>query len=1088
MVVTDIDGIAIVGHRAVVRAALLDWENREGAWHEVEKETQECTVETTAASEPDDTEYKFASCSFETTVGGEYRLTAAVVDSAGRRNQTELTRWVTGGQRPPSSNLEREELQLIPDNEDYAPGDIAEILVQAPFYPAEGLLTLRRDGLVSSERFTMEGPTYTLRVPIEENQIPNIHIQVDLVGAGERMDDVDNTLPGLPRRPAYARGRLNLTIPPLSRILHVDAEPRAARLEPGAETMIDVTVMDADGVPVADAEFAIVVVDEAILALTGYQLIDPISVFYSHRGRGVSDYYNRDDLLLASSLSLQGESPEPTGTPQPPTTLKQSRSMSAMVAPLAAMAEMAMNEAAEESSGADSDGQSIRARLDFAPLALFAPEVRSDQNGQASVTVTLPDNLTRYRVMVAAVADGRYFGAGESNLTARLPLMVRPSAPRFLNFGDSFELPVVLQNQTDEAIETHAIVRAANAVLTGESGVDGAAGYAITIPANDRVEVRFSTKTASAGIARFQFGAIDANQPAVADAAEISLPVFTPATTEALAVYGEIDKSGTVLQPLRPPADAISDYGGLEVTLSSTALQALTDAFLYLVRYPFDSSEQIASRILAVAALRDVLTAFNAEGLPAPDEIEKMLERDLQTLEAMQDYGGGFPIWRRGGDVWPYHSVHVAHGLARARLKGYSVPDEMVSRSLEYLRTIERQFPSWYGNEARRGLSSYALYVRKLLNDDDPSKARALVTEQGLENLSLESVGWLLFVLTDDAASQSTVAEMRRFLNNRVTETAGDTTVASGYSDGDYLLLHSSRRADAALLEALIVDQPDSDLITKLVRGLLGHRTAGRWSNTQENVWVLLAMDRYFSRFESQTPDFIARIWLGEQFAASRAFKGRSAENVGLDLPMQFVHEISGKVEGDLPLIVQKEGQGRLYYRLGLRYAPIDLNLGPVDHGFTVERIYEAVDDPTDVSRDEDGVWHIRAGARVRVKLTMVAPSRRVHVALVDPLPSGLEILNPDLAVTAAPPRESNWSRTERRWWGSWYQHQNLRDERAEAFTSYLWAGVYEYSYMARATTPGAFVAPPAKAEEMYAPETFGRTGTDWIVVGAGEE
>ena len=702
--------------------------------------------------------------------------------------------------------------------------------------------------------------------------------------------------------------------------------------------------------------------------------------------------------------------------------------------------------------------------------------------------VTLPDNLTRYRVMVVAVAGGRFFGAGESNLTARLPLMVRPSAPRFLNFGDSFELPVVLQNQTDEAMEVHTIVRASNANLTGESGVEGAGGYAVTVPANDRVEVRFPTSTSNTGTARFQFGAVDANQPATADAAEISLPVFTPATTEAFAVYGEIDESGAVLQPVRMPADAIPEFGGLEVTLSSTALQALTDAFIYLVQYPFDSSAQIASRILAVAALRDVLAAFNAAGLPAPDEIEKLMAKDLQTLEAMQDYGGGFPIWRRGGEIWPYHSVHVAHALARARLKGYAVPDETVSRSLEYLRNIEQQFPSWYGKDARRGLSSYALYVRKLLRDDDPSKARALVSEAGLENLSLESVGWLLFVLTDDAASQSTVADMRSFITNRVTETAGAATVASGYSDGDYLLLHSTRRADAVLLEALVVDQPDSDLIAKLVQGLLGHRTAGRWSNTQENAWVLLAMDRYFQTFESETPDFVARIWLGEQFAGSRAFQGRSTENVGLDLPMQFVHEISGNVEDDLPLLIQKEGQGRLYYRLGLRYAPSDLSLTPADHGFTVERIYEAVDDPADVSRDKDGVWHIRAGALVRVRLTMVAPSRRVHVALVDPLPAGLEISNPELAVTADTPRDPNRSDAGRWWWGSWYQHQNLRDERAEAFTSYMWAGVYQYSYVARATTPGAFVAPPAKAEEMYAPETFGRTGTDWIVVSVSEE
>jgi uncharacterized protein YfaS (alpha-2-macroglobulin family) len=69
-------------------------------------------------------------------------------------------------------------------------------------------------------------------------------------------------------------------------------------------------------------------------------------------------------------------------------------------------------------------------------------------------------------------------------------------------------------------------------------------------------------------------------------------------------------------------------------------------------------------------------------------------------------------------------------------------------------------------------------------------------------------------------------------------------------------------------------------------------------------------------------------------------------------------------------------------------------------------------------------------------------------------------------------------------WWlwrSVWFDHQNLRDDRAEAFTSLLWEGVYNYSYVARATTPGEFVVPPVKAEEMYHPETFGRGKTDRV-------
>jgi uncharacterized protein YfaS (alpha-2-macroglobulin family) len=138
------------------------------------------------------------------------------------------------------------------------------------------------------------------------------------------------------------------------------------------------------------------------------------------------------------------------------------------------------------------------------------------------------------------------------------------------------------------------------------------------------------------------------------------------------------------------------------------------------------------------------------------------------------------------------------------------------------------------------------------------------------------------------------------------------------------------------------------------------------------------------------------------------------------------------------------------------------------------------------VTRGDDGTWQVKAGARVRVRVTMLAPSRRYHVALVDPLPAGFEPIDPGLAATGSVPGDPKAQAKRGRWWWwsrTWYEHSGLRDERAEAFTSLLWEGVHTYSYVARATTPGTFVAPPAKAEEMYAPETFGRSGTDQVVV-----
>jgi uncharacterized protein YfaS (alpha-2-macroglobulin family) len=470
--------------------------------------------------------------------------------------------------------------------------------------------------------------------------------------------------------------------------------------------------------------------------------------------------------------------------------------------------------------------------------------------------------------------------------------------------------------------------------------------------------------------------------------------------------------------------------------------------------------------------------------MPAPAEMNHAVERDLKRLQGLQNDDGGFGFWRRGEESWPYVSIHVAHALARAKAKGYDVPQSMLDKSHDYLRNVEARIPKRYGRDARNSLIAYALYTRTLLGDRDPARARRLIAENGLEKLQLEAVGWLLTVLSGDKASTNEVAAIRRLLDNRAEETAGTAHFTTNYSDDAYLLLHSDRRTDGVILEALIGDQPQSDLIPKVARGLLAHRTRGRWENTQENAFVLLALDRYFRTYEKATPDFVARAWLGDAYAGEQQFRGRSTDRQQFDVPMRYLAEKGGGAQN---LVLQKEGAGRLYYRVGMSYAPSNLKLAAADYGFAVERVYEPVGDAGDVRRDADGTWHIKAGATVRVKLTLVAPTRRYHVALVDPLPAGLEALNPALAVTGSAAQEDQQAvTTPVGWWWwrrTWFEHQNLRDDRAEAFTSLMWEGVYTYSYTARATTPGAFVVPPAKAEEMYAPETFGRGQSDRVIV-----
>jgi len=307
---------------------------------------------------------------------------------------------------------------------------------------------------------------------------------------------------------------------------------------------------------------------------------------------------------------------------------------------------------------------------------------------------------------------------------------------------------------------------------------------------------------------------------------------------------------------------------------------------MYLAKYPYACTEQLSSRILGIAALKDVLTAFQAEGLPSADEMVASVNRDVTRLQGTQNHDGGFPYWRRGQDSIPFNTIHVAHALQRAKEKGFDIPAEMQENLRYYLTDIESHYPYWYSETTRRVLSSYALYVRDLMDDNDAAKALALLEDAPLEELSFEAIGWLWQVLMDDPNATAELAEIRLYIKNHVVETAGEANFTTNYDDQTYLILSSDRRADAILLDALVADDPKSDLIPKLVNGLLAHRTRGRWGSTQENVFVLLAMDRYFNTYESQTPDFVARIWLGETYAGEHAYEGYSTERHETNIPM----------------------------------------------------------------------------------------------------------------------------------------------------------------------------------------------------------
>ena len=169
----------------------------------------------------------------------------------------------------------------MPDQREYAPGDTAELLVQAPFAPATGLMTVITARHRQHPAFDAADGSAVLQIPIDDGDVPNLVVQIDMVGTTTRTADDGTPLPDSPPRPAYATGQITLAVPPVTRALTVTATPADDAVAPGTDTSVTVQVLGPDGAPVADAAVAVVVVDEAVLALTGYQLADPLDVFYA---------------------------------------------------------------------------------------------------------------------------------------------------------------------------------------------------------------------------------------------------------------------------------------------------------------------------------------------------------------------------------------------------------------------------------------------------------------------------------------------------------------------------------------------------------------------------------------------------------------------------------------------------------------------------------------------------------------------------------------------------------------------------------------------------------------------------------------
>ncbi|MCU0238703.1 MAG: MG2 domain-containing protein [Pyrinomonadaceae bacterium] len=470
-IATDIDGKKIANASISMKAELKDWQRTGSSWQQVTIDTQTCNLTSTDSVN---------SCNFTAKQGGTFTITATVFDTKERPNTSEITIWVAGGNTAPKRGVEKDEVELIPDKREYSPDETAEILVNSPYESAEGVMTLERNGIIKTEHFTIDKSSAVLKIPIEERYLPNFHVKVDLVSIADRTSDKGEPDKNLPKRPAFATGEINLNVSKASRKLNVLVEPTQKIIEPSGKTNINIEVKDNLGNAVANSEVALIVIDESVLALSDYKIQNPLDVFYQPIQAGVNHYRSRQNVVLANpndittadisskqieslptlNRAFQNISIDGFGGNDPFSKKRNVKTELNSVYKNWLDKDVAYIITPEEKKGLESQ---INIRRNFDALAMFSPSVITDENGKAVVNIKLPDNLTRYRITAVAVTKSKQFGLGESNITAKQSLQIRPSAPRFMNFGDKAELPIVLQNQSDSPLTINVAIRANNA-------------------------------------------------------------------------------------------------------------------------------------------------------------------------------------------------------------------------------------------------------------------------------------------------------------------------------------------------------------------------------------------------------------------------------------------------------------------------------------------------------------------------------------------------------------------------------------------------------------------------------------------------
>ncbi|HEY4355733.1 MAG TPA: MG2 domain-containing protein [Acidobacteriaceae bacterium] len=933
------------------------------------------------------------------SLAGSIYVTASAQTPERRQVQDTTYLWVTGKDQGDFYGSENGQAQIIADKKSYAPGDTAHLTLISQVAGFHALVTATGYTAEFRKVLSTDGKTLSFDLPITHDSQPNLTVDAVFLK--------DETV--------YQANK-SIKVPPTQQQLQVTISPAATTFQPGQAAQYDVNLRDASGAPVA-AELSFGVVDEAIYSLYPDASGDIVKALYPMR-------YPSSDIENSLSYYFMGEA----GLRNPLLAERHSRYRPQL---------------AQVKPGNDTVQPKIRKA--FPDTAFWQPDVRTDANGHARVSLNFPDSLTTWRATVRAITADSKAGSAVNRVIVRKNIIVRMGQPRFMRKGDLITVPVIVHNYLTEPKQVQISLEAQGVEITGGSP------QAVTIAPRAEATVNYHLRATAIGTATLTAKALSTQE---SDALQITLPVHPSGVAETLASSGSIANSGEANSGANFPAGTDPAAHSLKVEVSPSLAGSVFSALDYLTGFPYGCTEQTMSGFLPDVIVAQAMQQLHATPHTKPATLNAEIEAGITRLRDYHHSDGGWGWWKED-DSQVFMTAYVVSGLAQANKAGYTHAHEVAEDGIGYLSKALIDHP-----RMKPELRAYVVYALAEANGVGKDQLDTLYSRRN--DLSPQALAYTGLAMLD--SNDSRAQEIARLLESKARsqgEFASWQESRNELLDIDY---DASVETTAFVLKFLAHADPNNPLLAKSAVWLAANRSEGYyWSSTQQTAFAIYGLTDYLAISHELSPDIDAEIFVNGTSVGKRHFTQSDALN-GTTLAIQ-VDASKLQPQGNNIRVVTK-GTGRAYWSVAGNYfstAKNSYQQGSMN--LNIARDYSMLvptqKDGKIVYRLQPLSGPVQQGDVLAVHIG-VTGSPQKYIMIEDPIPSGTEFVSQNLIDGYnILNRPTDWS-----WW---YTREEFHDDRATIFSDYF-EGRHDSFYLVKVVNPGSFSISPARVAPMYQP------------------